>query len=1301
MDTKSFSSSDIEKTILNTPLTLPGSTPVIEAIRLMSQVRETCHLTLALVQSDANLINSVEQASCVLVVQNKKLIGIFTERDIVRSTALGLNLEQATLAEVMIQNPVTIKKSKFTNIFVVLNLFRQYKTRHLVVVDEQDDLIGLVTPATVRQLLQAADLLKIRTIGEVMTSQVIKAPSTTSVLELARLMAEYSVSCVVITESDSQVIGIVTERDIVQIRSLSLDILEIQAHIVMSTPLFSMSPQQSLWEAHQQMQQRHIRRLVVVSDRNELLGIVTQTNILYSLDPLAMYETVNLLQEKIDQLEAEKVEILQKQNTELEIQIQERTKQLKQQTNSDRLLANLSQKVQKSKDIEFILQTTVSEIREYLKTDRVIIYQFKSLVSGKIVAESLLPHITSILGRVIDDSCFAERWLEPYLNGRVRRIEDIYTSGLTDCHIQLLETANIRANLIVPIIYHHQLWGLLCAHQCHKPRYWESAEAELLEKVSTQIVIAIQQSQLYQEAQKELLERQQAEIILKKLNEELENRVAERTAELQQINQDLLLEINERQRVEQKLQNQLATIESTIDGIAILHNDKYLYLNKAHLEIFGYNSAEQLIGKSWRELYYPEELVRFESEVFPILSQAGYWRGEATARRRDGSIFNEEVSLTLTKDGELICVCRDITESKQAEAKLQKLLHELSDFKYALDQSAIVAITDPQGNITYANDNFCEISQYSKAELIGSNHRILNSGYHSQEYFQNLWSTITKGQVWRGEIKNRAKDGTDYWVDSTIVPFLDHSGTPWQYLSIRKDITDRKQAESALQESEQKFRQLAENLHQVFWITDPEQSEILYISPAYEEIWGRSCESLYENPISFVESVHPKDREKLINAVANKKYGFDIEYRIIRPDGSMRWIRDQAFPIQDETGAVVRVVGIAEDITKSKEAAVALEQSQHFLRQVIDTNPNLIFVKDGEGRFILANQAFAEIYGTTVEELIGKTEADFNPNLDEVAYYQSINQQVMTTLQSHTIPERMIITATGATRYFQFIKSPLIAADGKAYHTLGVSTDITERKRAEQEIHKALEREKELGELKSRFVSMTSHEFRTPLAVISSSVGILKDFGHKLDDARKEKHLDCIQTYVKHTTQLLDDILLINKAENGKLAFEPAPLDLITFFHKLSEEIQLSAPNHTIVFSSNSQVSVIGNLDKKLLRQIVINLLSNAIKYSPHSATINFDLNITESNVIFSIQDQGIGIPEADIDQLFESFHRARNVGNIHGTGLGLSIVAKCIDLHKGSITVNSDEGVGTTFIVTIPLQSVIFLPDIANNTDR
>ncbi|MBD2667150.1 ATP-binding protein [Richelia sinica] len=368
-----------------------------------------------------------------------------------------------------------------------------------------------------------------------------------------------------------------------------------------------------------------------------------------------------------------------------------------------------------------------------------------------------------------------------------------------------------------------------------------------------------------------------------------------------------------------------------------------------------------------------------------------------------------------------------------------------------------------------------------------------------------------------------------------------------------------KQRTTALRDSEEQFRQLAENIHQVFWVYNPVKNKILYVSPAYTKIWRQSCEELYQDPVSFIKSVHPDDKANLITKLENVHEGYDTEYRLVHADQSIAWIRDQAFPILDENRQVYRIVGIAEDITK--------------------------------------------------------------------------------------------------------------------------------RKQAEIEIHKSLEQEKELNDLRARFVTMTSHEFRTPLAVISSSAGILKDFEHKLDYDKKQKHLNCIITYVEHTIQLLDDILLINKAETGNLSFNPQSLDLVKFCEQLVQEIQISSSHHTIIFTAKSKINAVMTMDKKLLRQILINLLSNAIKYSPQCNNVKFTLKINEKVAIFCIEDQGIGIPAAEIPHLCESFYRASNVENIGGTGLGLAIVAKCISLHQGKIKIRSQQGKGTIVKVYLPTQ--------------
>ena len=165
-------------------------------------------------------------------------------------------------------------------------------------------------------------------------------------------------------------------------------------------------------------------------------------------------------------------------------------------------------------------------------------------------------------------------------------------------------------------------------------------------------------------------------------------------------------------------------------------------------------------------------------------------------------IENNQEQQTLSSYG------RAVAERRAIETILRKTLKELSDIKFAIDQAAIVAITDHRGIIQYVNDKVYEISQYTREELIGKNHRLLNSGYHSHGFFQDFWSTIKSGKVWRGEIKNRAKDGSEYWVDTTIVPFLDDTGQPYQYLAIRFDVTERKRIEEALQASQKQNKSL-------------------------------------------------------------------------------------------------------------------------------------------------------------------------------------------------------------------------------------------------------------------------------------------------------------------------------------------------------------------------------------------------------------------------------------------------------------------------------------------------------------
>ncbi len=248
------------------------------------------------------------------------------------------------------------------------------------------------------------------------------------------------------------------------------------------------------------------------------------------------------------------------------------------------------------------------------------------------------------------------------------------------------------------------------------------------------------------------------------------------------------------------------------------------------------------------------------------------------------------------------------------------------------------------------------------------------------------------------------------------------------------------------------------------------------------------------------------------------------------------------------------------------------------------------------------------------------------------------------------------------------------------------------------EIHQKLVKEQELNELKTRFINTASHEFRTPLGIISSSAGLLEDYDHKLDITKKRKHFRQIQGSVKHMTTLLEDILLINQTDAGKLECKKSPVDLITFCQDLVEELGISKDaEHRLVMTFtclNPKIDLDDGfpvyIDAKLVRQILTNLLSNGIKYSFPDSQVQFEIQIESHTVTFCIKDRGIGISETDQAGLFEAFHRGSNVSNIQGTGLGLSIVKRCVDLHGGTIRMISEVDVGSTFTVTLPINDSI-----------
>ncbi len=389
--------------------------------------------------------------------------------------------------------------------------------------------------------------------------------------------------------------------------------------------------------------------------------------------------------------------------------------------------------------------------------------------------------------------------------------------------------------------------------------------------------------------------------------------------------------------------------------------------------------------------------------------------------------------------------------------------------------------------------------------------------------------------------------------------------------------------------------------------------------------------------------------------------------------------------VQERTEELGRAnTSLRAEIAVRQQTEATLRHINQTLQALINASPRAIFTLDLTGKIKLWNPAAERMFGWTEIEVIDQP----NPIVpqDQLEEYNALRESV---LQGTTPPsvEWRHQKKDGTPIDLSFSAAPLSDREGNISGLVGVVADITQRKRL-GEVRLALEREKELSALKIRFFSMASHEFRTPLSTILAAAQILEACGNEeIEPEKRTRNLKRIQSSVKNMIQLLNDILTINRAETGKLEFNPKLLDLENFCLNVIDELRLSASNqHTLTFYCPDGCTP-AYLDEKLLRSILANLLSNAIKYSTEGGNVLLTLKCEQNHAILQIQDSGIGILPADQTRLFEPFNRGKNVRNLPGTGLGLVVVKKCVELQGGNITIASIVGVGTTVTVTLPLE--------------
>jgi len=394
-------------------------------------------------------------------------------------------------------------------------------------------------------------------------------------------------------------------------------------------------------------------------------------------------------------------------------------------------------------------------------------------------------------------------------------------------------------------------------------------------------------------------------------------------------------------------------------------------------------------------------------------------------------------------------------------------------------------------------------------------------------------------------------------------------------------------------------------------------------------------------------------------------------------------------------------------------AEKALRESEKKYRSVVENVREVIFQTNTSGDWTFLNPAWTKLTGFTVEESL-KTSFLNYVHPDDRMMSMELWQSLLTGGQESCRHEMRFVSKASQIFWVEIHAHSTVVTDGAVTGLSGILQDITkrrqaevlerekirleseilERQRTEQMICNTLEKEKELGELKSRIITTISHEFRTPLTTILGSSELLKNYGEKWPEEKKMKHFERIEYAVDHITKLLNDVILIGQAEAGELQFNPTQLDVKVTTREIIEKLQhrfksqqgggrVTVPS--IIFLSPGDGAQ-AKLDGNLIEQILTNLVSNAVKYSPQGGEVRFELECQQEQAIFRIQDEGIGIPPSERERVFEAFYRASNAGTIQGTGLGLAIAKKCVDLLGGEIILESEVSVGTTLTVILPL---------------
>lgn len=750
----------------------------------------------------------------------------------------------------------------------------------------------------------------------------------------------------------------------------------------------------------------------------------------------------------------------------------------------------------------------------------------------------------------------------------------------------------------------------------------------------------------------------------------------------------------------------------------------------------------------------------------------------------------------------------EIIQRRQIELSLRE-----SEFLYRTLIETIpqgIKEIDITGTITFANSTLHRILGYPEGEIVGK--KIFDLAPESErlavsEYFNMVVKDRPPLTPYQG--KNLKKNGEiiDIQVDWNYN--RNEKGKIIGFIAAITDITERKEREEALRQSEERFRHLAENLNLIPWEADLATFQFTYIGPQAERIFGYPLTEWYQDPGFWISCIHPEDRDWAVSYCREQSSiadNHEFEYRMAAADGRIVWVHDivhvskepdnsgklrgvfvditeikqlgkklaeseqlyrtivqnfpngavalydpdlrytiadgkglaevdlsqellegktiwqvfspevcqiiepyyrQAFdgisslfecpfsdriylvyilPVVNEVGEISAGMMMTQDISDRKRVELALLEERNFISAIFDAANALIVVLDLDGRIVRFNRACEEITGYFFPEVRNQYLWDLFLIPEELSEVKAVFQKLQSGELSNQY-ENYWVMRDGTRRLISWSNRVMLDPDGTVKYIIALGIDITQRQEAEA-IRRDLERQQELSQLRLRFFTLASHEFRTPLSTVLASAQLLLLFANEWPNDQIQKNIYRIELAAQRMRKLLDDILTINRADTGKLGLNHIPIQISQFCQILIADIQSDRDRKNQIILSNQPPIITVCLDQQLLKIILNNLLNNALKYSAPEQDINLEITETTTEIIFKVIDTGIGIPPSDIPHLFEAFYRGANVESIPGSGLGLTVVKNCVDLHGGTIEVTSQLGVGTTVTVIFPSET-------------